>query len=173
MFVFMNSKSSLALLKFLITNGGELHVREISRQTGMSLGFVSRVLRQLHKDGLISAQRRGRMVLYRVDHANVIVKQIKVLLTVTELYPLIKKFRTLTRRVILFGSAARGENMPDSDIDLFIMTNHPSEVRLFIRKHPRVVSIIMQSTEYANLKKTDFALYDQINRGIALWEESE
>lgn len=169
----MNNKSSLALLKFLIADGGELHVRMISRKTGLSLGFVSRVLRELQRDGLLSARKRARMVLYRVDHANVIVKQMKVLLTVTELYPLIKKLRTLTRRVILFGSAARGENMPDSDIDLFIMTNHPSEVRLFVRKHPRVVPIIMQSTEYANLKNTDFALYDIISRGIALWEKSE
>ncbi len=173
MFVLMNNKSSLGLLEFLITSGGELHVREISRKTGLSLGFVSRVLRQLHKDGLICAQRRGRMLLYRVDHANAVVKQIKVLVTVAGLYPLIKKSRTLARRVILFGSAARGENMPDSDVDLFIMTNDRSSVRSFVSMYPGVVPIIMRSTEYANLRKTDFALYDQISRGIILWEKSE
>ena len=113
------------------------------------------------------------MMLYNVNDKNPVVKQIKVLLTMMRLYPLIKELRVIVRRIILFGSAFRGENTPDSDIDLFIMSNDSQKIRAVIRKNPKIVPIIMNSTEYTNLKEADFALYDQINRGIVLWEKSE
>lgn len=173
MFMLMNNKSSLNVLKFLIENTGKYHVRQISRKTELSLGFVSRVLRELFENELILVEKKGRMMLYNVNDKNPVVKQIKVLLTMMRLYPLIKELRVIVRRIILFGSAFRGENTPDSDIDLFIMSNDSQKIRAVIRKNPKIVPIIMNSTEYTNLKEADFALYDQINRGIVLWEKSE
>ncbi len=173
MFMLMNNKSSLNVLKFLIENKGKYHVRHISRKTELSLGFVSRVLRDLFENELILVEKKGRMMLYNVNDKNPVVKQIKVLLTMMNLYPLIKELRVIVRRIILFGSAFRGENTPDSDIDLFIMSNDSQKIRAVIRKNPKIVPIIMNSAEYTNLKEADFALYDQINRGIVLWEKSE
>ena len=173
MFMLMNNKSSLNVLKFLIENKGKYHVRQISRETELSLGFVSRVLRELFENELILVEKKGRMMLYNVNDKNPVVKQIKVLLTMMRLYPLIKELRVIVRRIILFGSAFRGENTPDSDIDLFIMSKESQKIRAVIRKDPKIVCIIMSSTEYTNLKEADFALYDQINRGIVLWEKSE
>ncbi len=173
MFMLMNNKSSLNVLKFLIENKGKYHVRQISRETELSLGFVSRVLRELFENELILVEKKGRMMLYNVNDKNPVVKQIKVLLTMMRLYPLFKEVRVIVRRIILFGSASRGENTPDSDIDLFIMSNDSQKIRAVIRKNPKIASIIMNSTEYTNLKEADFALYDQINRGIVLWEKSE
>lgn len=173
MFMLMNNKSSLNVLKFLIENKGKYHVRQISRETELSLGFVSRVLRELFENELILVEKKGRMLLYNVNDKNPVVKQIKVLLTMMRLYPFIKELSVIVRRIILFGSASRGENMPDSDIDLFIISNDSQKIRAVIRKNPKIVPIIMNSTEYTNLKEADFALYDQINRGIVLWERSE
>jgi predicted nucleotidyltransferase len=173
MFIFMNKKSSLTVIKFLIEHGGDRHVREISRKTKLSVGFVSRVLHEFLKDDLVSVQRKGRMKLYKIKDNNPIVKQIKILITVTKLYPLIKKLRHISRRIILFGSASRGEDVPESDIDLFIFTGNSQKVRTILSKNPKVAPIIMNSMEFANLKNNDFALYEQINRGIILWEKSE
>ena len=173
MFVIMNNKSPLTIMKFLIENKGEFHVREIARKTELSLGFVSRVLRELHKERLISVRRKGRMTLYNIETTNPIVKQIKILFTVMKIYPLIKKISSFSRRVILFGSAARGENLPDSDIDLFVISKEGPEVRSVLSELPEIVPIIMASPEFNRLKSTDPALYEQINRGVVLWEQSE
>ena len=173
MFMLMNNKTPLTILKFLVEHDGEFHVRDISRKTDLSLGFVSRVLRELLKDELISVQKKGRMMLYCINEGNPVVKQIKILMTITKLYSYIKELRPLTRRIILFGSASHGENTPDSDIDLFIMSNDLQKVRTIISQNSQIAPIIMNSAEYANLKEVDFALYDQINRGIVLWEISE
>lgn len=173
MFIFANKRTPLAVLTFLIGKGEELHVRMIARETGLSLGFISRTLRQLQKDDLISSRKRGRMLFCRVNHANAIVKQVKILVTVTELSPLLKKLVPLSRRVVLFGSAARGENTAESDFDLFIVADDPAKVRVLVRSYPRVVAIVMRSAEHVNLRKRDFALYDQIGRGITLWEKCE
>jgi predicted nucleotidyltransferase len=77
-----------------------------------------------------------------------------------------------SRRIILFGSASRGENLPDSDIDLFIISNEPRKVRSILSAVPEIVPIVMSNPEFSNLKKTDPALYDQINRGLTLWEQN-
>lgn len=169
----MNNKSPLAIIKFFIENKGEFHVREITRKTELSLGFVSRVLRELHKEGLISARKKGRMTLYNIEARNPIVKQIKILITLIKIYPLTKKIHNFCRRIILFGSASRGENLPDSDIDLFIISNEPRKVRSILSAVPEIVPIVMSNPEFSHLKKTDPALYDQINRGLTLWERNE
>jgi predicted nucleotidyltransferase len=111
--------------------------------------------------------------LYKIKSNNPIVKQIKILMTITKLYPLIKKLKYISRRIMLFGSASRGEDVLDSDIDLFVMGDDSQKIREILSKNPRVTPIIMNSMEFANLKKNDFALYEQINRGIILWEKSE
>jgi len=173
MFIIVNDKSPLAIMKFFVENKGDFHVREIARKTNLSLGFVSHVLRELHKQGLISVRKRGRMLLYNIESNNPIVKQIKILFTVMKIHPLIKEISSVSRRTILFGSAARGENLPDSDIDLFISSNDAPKVRVVLSKLPDIVPIIMGSPEFSNLRSTDPALYEQINRGIVLWEQSE
>ena len=173
MFIIMNNKSPLTIMKFLIENKGEFHVREIARKTDLSLGFVSRVLRELHKERLISVRRKGRMTLYNIEANNPIVKQIKILFTVMKIYPLIKRISSFSRRVILFGSAARGENVPESDIDLFVISKETPQVRTVVDKFPDIVPIIMGSPEFNRLKSADPALYEQVNRGVVLWEQSE
>jgi len=60
----------------------------------------------------------GRFQLYSVDQANPLVKQFKVLLNVAGLGPLLLRLQPLTTRIILFGSAGRGEDSFGSDFGL-------------------------------------------------------
>jgi predicted nucleotidyltransferase len=89
MFILLNDKSPLAIIRFFVENKGDFHVREVARRTTLSVGFVSRVLHELHKEGLFSAQKKGKMIFYSIELDNPIIKQIKTLFTVMKIYPLI------------------------------------------------------------------------------------
>ena len=166
----MNKQSPLTILNYLIEKKNEAHVRDISRKSGLSLGFVSRILNGLANDDLIILQKKGRMKFYRVNAANPIIKQYKILRTLSLIMPAIRKFRSNTRRIILFGSSARGENVPESDIDLFVLTSEPSLIRKQISKKIKISAIIMDSEEFDSLKSKDMPLYSRIIRGITIWE---
>mgnify|MGYP001001407255 CR=1 FL=1 len=43
----------------------ELHLRELARQSGLSLGTVQQELRRLTRVGVVSARRDGNRVYYR------------------------------------------------------------------------------------------------------------
>ena len=125
MFTIMNKKSPVTILKYLIELNSEVHTREIVRKTGLSLGYVSRILNQLSKEKLILLNKKGRMKFYRIDTKNPLIKQLKVMLNISLIMPFLEDLKEYARRIILFGSAARGENLPYSDIDLFMIKNLP------------------------------------------------
>jgi len=170
MFMMVNRKSPLTILNYLIEKKNEAHVRDISRKSGLSLGFVSRILNGLANDDLIILQKKGRMKFYRVNAANPIIKQYKILRTLSLIMPAIRKIRSNTRRIILFGSSARGENVPESDIDLFVLTSEPGLIKKQISKKIKISAIIMDSEEFDSLKNKDMPLYSRIIRGITIWE---
>ena len=45
------------------------------------------------------------------------------------LQTLVQSIRSECRQIILFGSCATGEDMIDSDIDLFVLTDEPDTIR--------------------------------------------
>lgn len=170
MFMMVNKQSPLTILSRLIDIDDETHMREITRKTGLSLGFVSRILNELSKQNLILLHKKGRMKFYRVNTMNPLIKQFKILMTIYSIMPTIKTLKKRVRRIILFGSSARGENVPESDIDLFVLTNDPLFAKKYISKNRKIAPIIMNSNEFMTLKKKDFALYDQITRGITVFD---
>jgi predicted nucleotidyltransferase len=170
MFMMVNRKSPLTILNYLIERNNEAHVRDISRRTKLSLGFVSRILSGLAKEDLIILHKKGRMKFYRVNPMNPIIKQYKILKTVSLIMPIIRKIKSNTRRIILFGSSARGENVPESDIDLFVLTSEPGLIRKQISKKIKISTIIMDSEDFDSLKNKDAPLYSRIIRGITIWE---
>ncbi len=170
MFTMMNKQSPYTILGYLIDIDEETHMREITRRTKLSLGFVSRILNELAKQDLILLRKKGRMKFYRVNMMNPLIKQFKILMTISSIMPIIKNLKRKARRIILFGSAARGENVSESDIDLFVLTSDPLYVKKQASKNRKIALIIMNSSEFIELKKKDFALYDQITRGITVFD---
>jgi predicted nucleotidyltransferase len=78
--------------------------------------------------------------------------------------------------VILFGSAGRGENDADSDIDLFVLAGDPAVarevLRPFVPKY-RLQTVVVTPTDESGLKEKDKVFYEEVRRGIVLWEKSE
>lgn len=121
-----------------------LHVREIARLTGVPAGSLHRELRALTETGLLLREPVGNQVRYRANRGCPIFEELAGIFrksvadgaslatgdqdgsvaggTVTaprgQLERLARRYHI--RRLALFGSAARGELGPDSDIDLLV-----------------------------------------------------
>jgi len=174
--LFFNT-NKLKALRVLAQNPTQyLMASEIIGSTKISKAGASIALRELFQAGLVERSIKGKTHLYQVDSHNPLVKQFKVTATIVELYPLIKNLQEVSQQIILFGSTSRGENLEDSDIDLFILTRAQEEVRKLIKKfsdHIKIKPILKNSSTYAKLEKEDPTFYQEIQRGIILFEQYE
>jgi len=158
----------------LLRPDDSLHVREISRLTGVPAGSLHRELRTLTEAGLLMREPAGNQVHYRANRAAQLypelaeifrkaaatpektrkqqarnakteavrhtlhspVAEYAVAPKAAMRIPPLAKIKRLCRkfgiaRLALFGSAARGEMTPESDIDLLVDFAPDSKVSLF------------------------------------------
>ena len=161
------------IIDFLIQNPGKEYLsREIQRATGISKAGTNFALRDLAKTGLVEREKRGNVLLYSVDFRNPVIKQLKVLKTVSSLSSLIKKLQEETKKIILYGSSSRGEDVKDSDIDLFVVTNSPQSVERIV-SGKNIQLTIRTPLKYVEMEKKEPVFYKEIEQGIVLWESTD
>lgn len=164
------------ILNFLAQNLGQSFFdKEVAQKAGISRGATNKALRSLAKNELVIKENRGRMNFYQANKDNPALKEFKVLRNVILLLPLVRKLKKASEKIILFGSAARGENYKDSDIDFFVLTRNKEEAREIIRKSKIMLLqlIIKEPTEFIALEKKDIIFYQEVMRGVTLWEKYE
>ncbi len=169
--------NTLKILSFLVENPGkELLGSEIQKATLLSRAGVYIALRELIKQKLVYKTKKGRFLMYAVPYDEPMLKQFKVLRNTRLLKPLIDKLKPLSKKVILYGSASRGEDDPKSDIDLFILAKDSDAVRSAVSelKTKKKIQIVIRSpSELVEFKNKEKVYYDEVNRGVTLWEEKE
>lgn len=120
--------SKVRVLRFLVTHEREQGGREIARHVGLSHPIVHRSLRDLAAHGLILSRWAGGTCLYRTNPDHWMVKELLGPLFAKEHGTLralgaflLKHLSTPDASLILFGSVGRGEERPDSDLDLLVV----------------------------------------------------
>jgi len=120
--------SKVKVLRFLVTDQGEWGGREIARTVGLSHPIVHRSLRELAGHGLIVSRRAGGTVLYRANPDHWLVNSLVGPLFSTEREAvralgefLLRRLKLPGASLVLFGSVGRGDERPDSDIDLLVI----------------------------------------------------
>jgi predicted nucleotidyltransferase len=169
------STNTTIVLSFLAENPAKDYATiEIKNATGMSRQGVYLALIELEKEGLVSKTKKGKMLIYHVNYENNTVKQFKVLKMVISLQTLVENLSKVTDKIILYGSAARGEDRADSDIDLFIQTENAEdaidELKKF-RSNRKIQEKIMGAVGLSKMKDEDRVFYDEVMRGVVLWEK--
>lgn len=138
--------------------GDRLHVRMIARLTGVPAGSLHRELRQLADAGLLVAERSGNQVLYAANEASPVFHELSSMLDKTAgttptlqehadeytiaptagrlpevdlraLAAICRKYGV--KKMSLFGSAARNELRPESDVDLLVEFKRSSKTSYF------------------------------------------
>lgn len=171
---FTNAQQVLAF--FLSHPSGVFYDREVARQTGVSRAGANFALRDLAKQGILHREKKGRMVFYALVAADPLVRQLKIVNTTVQLRPLLQTLKQYAVRVVLFGSAAKGDNDEASDIDLLVLSREKEKVMTCL--HPYIARMKLQpvvhsSQEWASLEQASPVFVHNVEQGLTLWESHE
>jgi uncharacterized protein len=104
--------------------GGEMHLRELQRQSGLSIGTVRQDVEKLAKLGIVTARRDGNRLYYAANEKHPLGPDIRQLVLKT--VGLADALRAALnadgiRCAFVFGSVANGTAGAESDIDLMLI----------------------------------------------------
>lgn len=165
----------LKILSFISVYPAEMFSsKEIESGTNSSKGATNQALRLLDSLNIVSREKRGNIFLYKLNSTNVVLKHFKIFETLFTLQDLVKALQPYCYQIILYGSCADGSNTEDSDIDIFIQTNHKKKVSAIINRYKseknNIQTVLLDPLEIVSSKKEDKAFYEQVKKGIVLWE---
>ena len=176
--------TKVKLLRFLFETRPEMTGRELARFAKISHMQVYRNLDDLKAHGIVTKKRVGGAHVFSLNEKNVLVKDVLNTLFQKEGKLLGDVLRAILREkagdmlsVVVFGSAAKGEERPASDVDIFILTKNESDSNLVndflsdaeLRFHEqtgnRLAPIVMTITELKGKYKTNKTLISGILSG--------
>lgn len=164
-------KNSFKLLNvFLFKPDAQIHQNEVIRMSGLSKNTAMKLLDLFTRQGMLKESRKGNLKLFSLIEEHPVVKQLKILINVSELHAILRSFTSKGFEAYLFGSAARGEDTENSDIDLLIIGKISNDsladitTRIMKAMNRDVNPVIKTPYEYSNLYKTDKAFYENLER---------
>ena len=154
----------------------EFHLRELARIMNASPSTVSNDMDYLEKRGLIiSSTSRGFRIL-KANNENRVYRLLKIAynsykIRESGLIDFLNEELNNPKSIILFGSFRKGENIPGSDIDLFVET--PTKKGLDLAGFEKRLGHPIQIFRFAKkdieaMKKSNRELLNSIINGIVL-----
>lgn len=154
-------------------------VNSLARKAKVGVATSKRCLDYLYAKEIVTRQVFGRMHQYRLSHESVLCSHLKICMSLEELQDsgLVAELRSsiisLTS-IVLFGSAAKGTDTAQSDIDLLVISANRTKIPVLkSQKILRELSIIhVSSSEWRKKAFEDKVFYEQVVfGGIVLFGE--
>jgi predicted nucleotidyltransferase len=164
----------LQILTFLARNPDkQFYIREIAKNVDKSVGGTHKTLKSLKEMGFVEEHKSGKNLYYHINRMNPSIKNFKIFMTINELTPLVNKLKETSEKIILFGSCATGQDTIESDIDLLVLANDKEKVnKLIINKKfdRKIQAVVVNAADLIKMKEKDKAFYQEIKKGITLWD---
>lgn len=156
---------------FLLNPTIRLRIRHIERKTKTALPSVIRYTKELNKEGILKTQKVSGVIFYSADRASKDYLLEKKLFNIRQLFDsglvdyIIREYSNPP--IILFGSYSKGEDIEDSDIDIYIESPKKQDIsfEIFEKKLRRNIQIF----KHRNIKGIrNMKLANNIINGIVL-----
>lgn len=151
------------------------HLREFSKVARINVSTAKKYLEIIHKEGMILRKKERNLVLYKANRENPEFINLKKFYLIGKiiksgLLDFIEKEYNFPP-IILYGSASKGEDSENSDIDIFVLsekTKHPS-LAVFEKKLKRSIHlIIMNKEDFRKAKISNKYIVNNLINGIML-----
>lgn len=154
-----------------LPKGIGFQLRELSRISGIALPSVKKYLLELEREALVNVNKH-RIHGYPVYLANrdgdyfKFIKKIETLKMIKEsgLLDFLRE-KCFPEVIILFGSAARGEDLKESDLDIFLICK---EKKLDLSQYEKIVGRRINLLMNNNFAKLSGELKNNILNGIIM-----
>ena len=168
-------QTPLKILSFLSQHPNKTFCEsEIRKLTKSSIGSINQTLRILLNLNIVTRETKGNLHLYNLNNRNPAIKHYKIFEILIYIHSLIKETQPYASEIILYGSCTEGLNSANSDIDIFIKTEHVSKIKKIVNKYrstdDRFKVVVLDPLEILSSKKTDEVFYNEVKKGIILWK---
>jgi len=121
----LGQKSKVKALRYLVNYKKEISIRELAREIKMVPANLSVILKELQNEGILTSKRFGRSLVFSLNQDHYLTSDVII--------PLFRKEKDIKNKlkqiilksinfsyesIILFGSVKRGNEKPQSDIDV-------------------------------------------------------
>ena len=140
---------------FFINPTAKLRVRQIEKKLKLPLPSVIRYVNELEKEGILKRIKIGNVVFYSADRNSKAFLLEKKLFNIRKLYDsgltdfLIKELSNPS--IIVFGSYLKGEDVENSDIDLYLET--PSKKDFSLTRFEKILKRKIQIFKNSSIQK--------------------
>lgn len=173
----MDDITSKILEVFISEPEKEFHVRQISKSLKKSPTTISKYLKILEKKGILKSEEKLNHLLFRAYSEKENFKRLKKEYNLKKiedsgLVDYLIKTLNYPKTIILFGSYANGENISNSDIDLFVLSPIKKEISLsrLEEKLKCPINLIVKSIqEFDKMKEKNPELLNNIINGTILY----
>lgn len=156
---------------FFVNPTAKLRVRQIERELKLPLPSVIRYAKELEKEEILKNERIAEIVLFSADRTSKAFLLEKRLFNIKSIY-LSGLIEYLVNEysgplILIFGSYAKGEDIENSDIDLYVQTSSKKDMNL--EKFEKILKRKIQIFIYPNINKVNNPhLSNNIINGITL-----
>lgn len=161
------TKNHMKILE-VIRRIDNLYIREVAEKAKVSPATVHNAIKLFKKLSIVTERMVKNRKVVSLNRDSILLKRINALLNVYEISKL-KDFRKLRRygKVGIYGSFASGEDLPESDIDLWIYSDKKLNIAelkgvtrgLERRLGKEVKLLILSPKKLKNLKDKDPEFY--------------
>lgn len=170
------------IIKIFIENPlKEYHVREIAKLCNLSPTTVSKFTEKLRLQKILLSRRLSNHLLFKANTENYKYKKLKREYNVDNflnsgIISYIEEKFNYPEAIIIFGSYQKGEDNPNSDIDIAIITQLKKNIELTkfekILKH-KIQYFLFSKKNITNMKENNKELLNNIINGMVIhgfWE---
>ena len=162
-FELLENKVPVKIIRFFLENPtSNFYEREIQVKTNLSKGSVNKWLKKLEEAGIIEAETKGRLRIFKLNNLNPLIKQLKTLYIMDKIYHKINEFEGC--RIFLYGSAARGEYDEKSDIDLLVIGNNRSVIQRIKEIDNKINVSFYTPIEWSRAGREDPAFFQRVEK---------
>jgi predicted nucleotidyltransferase len=102
----------------------EAYVRQVAREAKLNEGSSSTLCRELEKEGMLAAEKKGNALFYALQGKNPLVKRLKSAWFLERLLKHKSAWEKLDcQSIALYGSRASGDFISKSDADILVLTS--------------------------------------------------
>lgn len=182
------SQIALEIIELLLNERKECYLREIAKKTNNSTSSISRQLKLLNNNKIITERKSGKELMYSLNFKNNTTLKLCELIETQRLGEFYKK--NVGMKIILddflekvkdegvvnitvFGSVAKGKYTKESDIDILIITNKRrdlvKEIKRIHAEYGRNVSIVNLTKKELKEKKSEPLIQEIIKNHLVLF----
>jgi len=163
--------------KFIEEPEREFYIRELAKISRKSPTTVSKYTHKLKKEGLLLSKKLSNHVFFKANSENINFRTLKRehnlrKLASSNLINFLEEKLNNPEAITLFGSFAKGEDIPESDIDILVITSVKKEIALgrFKRFLKRDIQLFLKSRKEIELmKKNNKELLNNFLNGAVVY----